>query len=326
MVRGLSSKGRRSMTTLRIGTRGSRLALWQANWVAEQLLEHYPKLDTQVVAIKTTGDERMTGGRFAYETGDAKGLFTGEIEAAWLDDTIDFAVHRLKDLPCELPEGLMIGAYCKREDPRDVLISTGGLTLENLPPGSQLGTSSLRRKAQILALRPDLQCVDIKGNLDTRLRKLEESSELSGLVVAAAGMIRTGWQNKISQYLDEDSFLPAAGQGVIAVEVSTENIEVRELVVCVNHELSEYEVRAERSFLHTLQAGCHAPVGVRAVYTESTRTLVLKAMVASDDGSYVKQVTAEGVNPELVGKQAAEDVIETKRRDDAAFARKKTII
>ena len=318
------------MTTLRIGTRGSKLALWQAHWVAEQLLARDAGLDLQVVVVKTSGDLAQSGAggtglgaplcpkdKVGHQAPSLLphsdiGLFTGELEAALLDGTIDLAVHSLKDLPCELPEGLAIAAYCKREDPRDALISEGGLALEELPPGSCIGTASLRRKALILALRPDLCCVDLRGNLDTRLRKLEESSELSAIVVAAAGLIRMGWESRISQYLSEEAFLPAPGQGVVAVEISAARAGVLEVVAGINHGPSEFEALAERSFLHTLGAGCHAPVGARAVFAEGT--LVLTAMEASLDGSRVMQVSAKGTDPELVGKQAAEAVLNIKSK------------
>jgi len=216
-------------------------------------------------------------------------------------------VHSLKDLPCELAEGLVLGAYCLREDARDVLISKNNCSLEELPSGSIIGTSSLRRRAQLLARRPALSCVDLRGNLDTRLQKLDESPELSGIIQAAAGLIRLGWDNRISQYLDTDDFLPAPAQGVIAVELSAERSEVISLVSSLNHVPTEFAARAERSFLRALQAGCHAPVGAYAVQTDTA--LVLNGMVLSLDGQQVIKVKATGIDPELTGEQAAEDAL-----------------
>jgi len=307
------------MMTLRIGTRGSQLALWQAHWVAEELLTSFPYLDVQVVVIRTSGDESSgeTGGQTedsahtplnsSQQDLDSVGLFTSEIERALLDGKIDLAVHSLKDLPCELGAGLEIGAYCRREDSRDVLISKNELSLDELPAGSQIGTSSLRRRAQILAFRPDLRCVELRGNLDTRLRKLDESPDLSGIVVAAAGMIRLGWQSRISQYLDRDRFLPAPAQGVIAVEISTERSDVKDLMVGLNHKPTELEARTERSFLQALQAGCHTPVGAHAVLVNGS--LELSGMVFSLDGYRHMEVKAKGTDPELIGQQAAKDAL-----------------
>ncbi|MCL2807575.1 MAG: hydroxymethylbilane synthase [Coriobacteriia bacterium] len=318
------------MKSLRIGTRGSSLALWQAQWVAKQLLICHPTLDIHIVTIKTTGDIRLEAP--IPELG-GKGLFTTEIEEALLKGEIDLAVHSLKDLPCEMPRGLAVAAYTQREDARDVLIGKSGLTLEELPPGSLLGTSSLRRKALILSINPGLNCVDLRGNIDTRLRKLDESRKLQGIVVAAAGIHRMGWQDRITHYLDDAHFLPAAGQGVIALEMCAQHSELGDFVACINHLPSELEARAERSFLSTLQAGCHEPVGARASYQQgppgppdppgtldipkqasssplsSPGTLVLKGMIARIDGSKILRTKATGTNPEVVGAEAAKTVL-----------------
>ena len=354
--------GESDSSVLRIGTRGSQLALWQAHWVAKQLSALYPEVNLQVVAIKTAGDEveQRDGAGVVQRDGvgvvqrdgvgvvqrdgvgvplfgtksgtptpslcpTPTGLFTSELEAALLDGSIDLAVHSLKDLPSELSPGLEIAAYCKREDPRDVLISKGGLTLAEMPAGALIGTASPRRTAQILAFRPDLKCVPLRGNLDTRLRKLDEApdSELLGIVVAAAGVHRMGWQSRISEYLNEDVFVPSAGQGIIAVEVSAERADLRDLLAPLNHQSSKQEARAERAFLHSLQAGCQAPVGAHAVYSNDSGVLVLKVMVASLDGSNITQATTEGTNPELIGRQAASQIpvpsesVDTKERVDA---------
>ena len=292
------------MTSLRIGTRSSSLAIKQAQWVADRLSDCFPRLEVQIITIKTLGDEHLT---VPLSRLDGKGFFTSELEEALLDNLIDIAVHSFKDLPYELSQGLEISACCEREDPRDVLVSKDNLSLEDLPSRSQVGTSSLRRVAQVLSLRPDVACVSIRGNLDTRLRKLDESSDLSGIVVAAAGMHRLGLHQRISHYLDDESFLPAAAQGVIAVEISTERDDIRSLVSRINHLPSEFEARAERCFLNAMGGGCHASVGARAVYAEGS--LKLRGRVLSLDGSKMLSVQTEGTDPELVGSLAAEDAL-----------------
>ena len=313
------------MTTLRIGTRGSKLALWQANWVASELCKFQPDLATQIVAIQTMGEKEPD---FLLTGVESKGFFTGEIEAALLEGSIDVAVHSLKDLPTQLPEGLEIGAYCKREYARDVLITKSGKTFANLPAHTRIGTSSLRRMAQIRNLRPDIECVDIRGNIDTRLKKLEESGKYDGIVIAAAGIIRIGRQDAITEYLAEEICLPAPGQGVIAVEISSERADIRNLVTPINHQPTEYEARAERQFLYALEGGCQVPIGARARYSAGALddgTLELSGMVASLDGSKVVRVREAGAAPvasstdylpavlltvpELLGNQAAANAL-----------------
>ena len=299
------------MTVLRIGTRGSRLALWQTQWVMERLRELHPNLSVEIVTIKTSGEKDLHADPNAplVQPGSrGMGVFTDEIETALLDGRIDLAVHSLKDLASELPQGLVIGAYCVREDPRDVLVSTGGLTFAELPPHSLIGTSSLRRVAQVLHLRPDLRCVDMRGNVDTRLRRLEESSELSAIILAAAGIIRLGFTDRITQYFDDEVFLPAPGQGVIAVEISAERDDLRELTAKLNHQPSEYEVRCERSFLSALKGGCRLPVGARAIHGGDT--IRFRGMVASIDGTQMITTQISGTDPESLGRQAAQDVLD----------------
>ena len=292
------------MRILRIGTRSSSLALWQARWVADRIREKDSALVIELVTIKTAGEKLS---EIPLSQIGSRGLFTEEIEAALLDENIDLAVHSLKDLPYELPLGLEIGAYSKREDSRDVFISKNTQSLEDLPKNAQIGTSSLRRKAQVLSIRPDLCCIEIRGNINTRLSKLDQSHDLSGIILAAAGVVRLGLQDRITQYLSEDRFLPAAGQGVIAIEFFEERIDIRDLLKGINHMQSEYEARAERRFLSVLQGGCRVPIGVRAVYKEGD--LELKGMVASLDGSRTVWVKAKGTDPDLVGRQAAEDAL-----------------
>ena len=292
------------MTTIRIGTRGSRLALWQAQWVADRLREHYPHLSFELATITTTG-EMLLG--MPPSKLDGEGLFTDKIEEALFEGKIDFAVHSLKDLTNDVPDDLEISAFCQREDPRDVLISKSGLMLQDLPPMSRIGTSSLRRIAQILNLRPDITCVNIRGNIDTRMQKLEDSQDLDGIILAAAGVIRMGWQDRITQYFDEDLILPAAGQGIIAIETHIGRGDIKYLVSALNHQPSEYEACAERLFSDILQGGCRTPIGVRAVFADGI--LNLKGMVASLDGTTVVRVEASGTDPNRVGRQAANEAL-----------------
>ncbi len=237
-----------------IGTRGSKLAEAQADWVAEELGRFYKK-EILIKKIKTKGDTIGS----VWE----KGFFVKEIEEELLREEIDIAVHSMKDLPTDLPLGLMIGAVPKRIESRDVLVSKGNLKLDELPSKSLIGTSSLRRKAQILAYRPDLCLQDLRGNLDTRLKRLEEG-HLWAIVVAGAGLIRMGWQDRISQVIGADIILPAAGQGALAIEIRVDDRKTKELVEGLNDKDSHVCISAERSFLKTLGGGCQVPIGVLA--------------------------------------------------------------
>jgi len=237
-----------------IGTRGSRLAQTQADWVGNEIKKSYKK-EVFIKKIKTKGDTIGS----AWE----KGFFVKEIEEELLREKIDIAVHSMKDLPTDLPDGLMIGAVPKRIEPGDVLVSKGNLKLDQLGPKSLIGTSSLRRKAQILAYRPDLCVQDLRGNLDTRLKKLEEG-QFSAIVVAGAGLIRMGWQDRITQIFSSSIILPAAGQGALAIEIRSDDGKIQELVEGLNDKDSHICIEAERSFLKTLGGGCQVPIGVLA--------------------------------------------------------------
>ena len=205
------------MKRLVIGTRKSELALWQAKWVRERLIEAHPGLEVELAETDTAGDRDLAT---PLPLVDGKGVFTAEIEEGLRDGTIDLAVHSLKDLPTELPEGFEIGAYCMRHDPRDGFLGKDGMTLADLPEGARIGTSSLRRAAQVHRVRPDVECVSIRGNLATRWRKLQEDEGMAGIILAVAGVARLGWRDRITEYLAPDMVMPAAGQGVIAVEVA----------------------------------------------------------------------------------------------------------
>lgn len=289
------------MKIIRIGTRDSKLALWHAQWVKGLLAAHYPELEFELYPMKTKGDKILDIP--LPKIGD-KGLFTLELEQGLLAKDIDMAVHSLKDLPTELPAGLEISAFCMREDPRDVFISKEGLPLSEIPPGSVIGTSSLRRKTQLQYYRHDLNFTDLRGNLETRWRKLQESTEMAGIVLAAAGVIRLGWEDRITEFIPEDILLPAVGQGVIAVETASERIDIRQMLGPVNHKATELAVKAERSFLRNLEGGCQVPIGALAKVNEGL--ISLKGIVAGLDGSIILEATEEGTDPQSIGVQAAE--------------------
>lgn len=292
------------MKSLTIATRKSELAQWQTEWVKELLLEQYPALTIEIVTMDTEGDRDLEK---PLPLVDGKGVFTAELESGLRDGSVDMAVHSLKDLPTVLPEDLCIGAYGKRHDPRDVFLGKDGLSLGDLPPNACIGTSSLRRAAQMHRLRPDVKCVNIRGNLATRWRKLHEDDAMDGVILAAAGVIRLGWRDRITDYLSRDIMMPAPGQGVIAVEIASHRSEVLSLVQAINHTDSERAARAERSFLKALGGGCQVPIGALAVCTGDT--IMLAGMVASLDGRLLIRVDQSGTDPERVGREAAQDAL-----------------
>lgn len=290
------------MKRLVIGTRKSELALWQSTWVRDRLIEAHPGLEVELAETDTAGDRDLAT---PLPLVDGKGVFTAEIEEGLRDGSIDLAVHSLKDLPTVLPEGFEIGAYCMRHDPRDAFLGKDGLALADLPEGARIGTSSLRRAAQVHRVRPDVECESIRGNLATRWRKLHEDEGMAGIILAVAGVVRLGWRDRITEYLAPDVVMPAAGQGVIAVEVAAGREDVAALVRAVNHAESERAARAERSFLAALEGGCQTPIGALAVCTGDV--IRLAGMVCSLDGSRMVRVERTGTQPERVGREAAED-------------------
>lgn len=291
------------MNIIRIGTRDSKLALWQAEWVKEVLTGFYPDKQFVLTPMKTKGDRILDIP--LPEIGD-KGLFTEELEQGLLGGEIDLAVHSLKDLPSELPDGLMLAAFCERQDPRDVFISKDGSCLSELSPDAVIGTSSLRRRTQLQYYRQDLAFSDLRGNLETRWRKLHESSVMAGIVLAAAGVIRLGWADRITEFIPEEIVLPAAGQGVISVEIASKREDIRKMAESLNHWETELAVRTERSFLDNLQGGCQVPIG--ALATINAGKVKLKGNIVSLDGSVVLEVSEEGTNPEIIGKNAADKI------------------
>jgi hydroxymethylbilane synthase len=269
-----------SQRKLVVGTRGSALALWQTEHVVERLRAVARDLQVEVRTIQTLGDEVRD--RALARVG-GKGLFVKEIEAALLAEEIDLAVHSLKDMPTQLPEGLSLAAILERADPRDALVVADGTgDLESLPPGARVGTSSLRRQAQLLALRPDLRVVDVRGNVDTRLRKLRDG-QADALILATAGLVRLGRAEAIGQILPAGRMLPAVGQGALCVEVRSDDERTRALVGQLDHRATRQATDAERAFLRRLEGGCQVPIGAYAEV--SGGTLHLRGLVASVDGS-----------------------------------------
>jgi hydroxymethylbilane synthase len=276
---------RKSIT---IGTRGSPLALQQSSWVKEILSKANPHLQFELLIIKTTGDKILDVPLAAI---GGKGLFVKEIEEALLDKRIDLAIHSMKDMPGDLPEGLTIGAVPVREDPRDVLISRDQVLLKDIPGQRKIGTSSLRRKAQLLNLRPDLQIVSLRGNLDTRIKKIE-SEGLDGIILAAAGLHRMGLKDRISQYLEVNTSLPAVGQGALALEIRQGDLRLQQLLTVIHHQPTALCTQAERAFLNRLQGGCQVPIAGHAGI--QGQQIILKGLIASLDGSALIKGQIEG--------------------------------
>ena len=289
------------MREIAIGTRSSKLALIQAEEVLTKLREVSPQLKAGLVKIKTRGDQYNTT---TLDKFTGQGVFVKEIEKALLERRIDLAVHSLKDLPTEIPNGLMLAAVTARLDPRDVLISRGG-KLTELGSGSKIGTGSPRRGIQLLALRPDLKLFNVRGNIDTRLRKISEG-EFDGVIVAAAALIRLGWEDRITEYLPIEHFTPAVGQGALGIEMRSEDEEMATLLSKINHETTWRAVTAERKFLQALGGGCRAPIA--ALGTISAGVLRLTGMVAGADGSQILRAAEEGdaSTYEQIGQRLAE--------------------
>ena len=281
-------------TTLRIGTRQSRLALWQANWVKGRLERQWPQLDVALVPIVTSGDKIRD--RALSQVG-GKGLFVKEIEEALLDGRADLAVHSVKDLPAVFPDGLVLSAVPHREDARDVLISRGGKTLDDVPGGARVGTSSLRRQALLLHLRPDLRVETLRGNVDTRLRKHREGV-VDATVLAAAGLKRLGLMPAQAHILNEDRFLPAIGQGAIGIE-TRDGADVAELMQPLHDRQSGLEVAAERAFLCAVGGDCRTPLAAKASVRPDG--VHLDALIASPDGRTVLRGQETGSADDAVG-------------------------
>ena len=271
-----------------IGSRGSKLALWQANFVKEKIEEMFPEIDLEIKVIKTKGDKILDA---PLSKIGSKGIFTREIEHALLRGEIDIAVHSLKDLPTQLPDGLTLAGVTEREDVRDVLISKNGLKLSELPQSAVIATGSLRRKAQLLHFRKDFKIVNLRGNVDTRFRKFYESS-WDGMVLAYAGVKRMNYEDKITEIIPTEIILPAAGQGSIAMETRKDNTKVIEIIRKINHRDTELAITAERTLLSRLEGGCQVPIGVFANVNDGK--LKITAMISSLDGNFLLKDSNEG--------------------------------
>ncbi len=289
-----------------IGTRGSKLALWQANWVKGELEKKYPGLEVALLKIKTLGD-KITDVPLSQVGG--KGLFVKEIEEALLDGRADLAVHSMKDVPTEFPDGLHLAAIAKREDPRDALISPGVL-LKDLPEGAKVGTSSLRRQAQLLNLRPDLEIAQLRGNLDTRLRKLDEG-QYDAIILASAGVRRLGWEGRITELLSPEISLPAIGQGAIGIETRVADENTNGLIAFFDHRETSLAVRAERALLKRLEGGCQVPIAAYGTIVDGGMEIALAGLVASTDGKTIikDSMTGSVGDPEGLGVALAESLL-----------------
>ena len=297
--------------TIKIGTRGSQLALWQANWVKSALVSNFPSLSVELVIIKTTGD-KILDAPLAQVGG--KGLFVKEIEESLLSGRTDLAVHSMKDMPAVIPSGLCIGSVPERETTNDVLISKNNLPLAKLNKGARIGTSSLRRAAQLRYVRPDVEIVPLRGNLDTRIRKLETEA-LDAIVLAAAGVKRLNFDAKITEYLDESVMLPAAGQGALCIEIRKDDRETARLVEALDHPDTHSAVLGERAFLSRLEGSCQVPIAARAEI-ENGR-LTLRGLVADIMGTAGVKDTISGpaASAETLGIELADRLLSMGARD-----------
>ena len=296
---------------IRIGTRGSKLALAQSAWVKEQMITRHPDLRVELVKIKTEGD-RVSD--FPLSKIGGKGLFVKEIEEALLQGVVDLAVHSTKDVPAVLPERLCLAVYPKREDPRDAFVSLKYRTIEELSKDSPVGTGSLRRSAQLLSIRPDLRIVPIRGNVDTRLRKLE-AGEVEAIILAAAGLHRLGFGDRIGSILPFHAFIPAIGQGALGLEIRNDDLEIMDLLSSLNHKPTELTVRAERALLERLEGGCRVPIAGHGRLEGDS--IFLTGMVSEVDGSRMikDEIIGAAENPEDLGVRLAERLIASGARE-----------
>lgn len=292
-----------------IGTRGSDLALWQSRFVQSRLAELFPSTTVELAVIKTLGDKILDSP--LSKIGD-KGLFTKELEKELLDGSIDLAVHSLKDIPTVIPDGLMLGAVTEREDVRDVFIAHPDKpyrTLADVPRGGTIATGSLRRTCQLLHLRPDLHITDLRGNLNTRMKKLEESS-WDGMLLAFAGLKRLGWEARMTEVLSCDTILPAVGQGALGIEIRKNDARIRTAVHGLHHPPTAQSVAGERALLRHLEGGCQVPIGTFGRLEEGR--FRLDALVGSLDGTKIVRghITGEPGRSESLGIELARQLIE----------------
>jgi hydroxymethylbilane synthase len=297
--------GGSSIPALRIATRKSQLALWQAEHVADLLRRAHAALTVELVPMSTKGDRILDRSLAAI---GGKGLFIKELETALEERRADIAVHSMKDVPVELPAGLMIGAVLARADPRDAMIATRCARIADLPRGARVGTSSLRRRAQLLAARPDLHIEALRGNVDTRLRRLDEG-HLDAIILACAGLVRLGWESRIADRLDPKDFVPAVSQGVIGIECRADDAHTRLLLEVLEHAATRLAMDAERAFSRRLGGSCQSPIAAYASIAQDR--LMLEGLVAEPDGSRLLRdaISGAALEPEVLGERLADRVL-----------------
>ncbi|MDH3328196.1 MAG: hydroxymethylbilane synthase [Desulfobulbaceae bacterium] len=291
---------------IKIGTRASLLAVTQSTWVKEQIEKHNPGTTVEMVKITTKGDKILD---VPLAKVGGKGLFVKELEDALLDGRVDLAVHSMKDVPTDLPEGLYLGVVTQRENPVDAFISNKYASVLDLPQGATVGTSSLRRKSQLACLRPDLQIVDLRGNLDTRLRKLDEG-QFDAVIVATAGLNRLGMSDRITSFFTPEQMLPAIGQGALGLELRVDDKDLLEGIFFLNHALTATAVEAERAFLLRLEGGCQVPIGAYATADENS--VALTGLIASVDGKEIlkEQMSGPAESAAKIGTELAQKLLD----------------
>lgn len=299
------------MRKIIVGSRSSKLAMTQTKWVIDQLKQAGAPYEFEIKNIITKGDRILD---VTLSKVGGKGLFVKEIEQQMIDEEIDFAVHSMKDLPSELPDGLIIGATPARVDARDALITKTGEGLASLPEGAVVGTSSLRRGSQLLKLRPDLKIESIRGNIDTRLNKLK-NGPFDGILLAAAGLKRMGWsEDVVSEYLSTEDMIPAVGQGILGIECREHDQEVRDLLHLIHDQMTEKVAYAERAFLAAIEGSCHVPVGGFATINEDMST-TLVGFIGSVDGEQILIERESGLDPMQLGQDIAERLLASGGRE-----------
>ena len=294
-----------SKTPLRIATRKSPLALWQAEYVRDRLIAAHPGLEVELVRMTTQGD-KILDSPLAKVGG--KGLFVKELEEGLLNGRADLAVHSMKDVPVELPEGLHLPVICEREDPRDAFVSQHYAALDDLPQGARVGTSSLRRQCQLTTLRPDLEILSLRGNVNTRLAKLD-AGDFDAIILAAAGLLRLGFGDRITAYLDTSISLPAIGQGAVGIECRRDDPDVNQVISALNHPPTQVRVSAERAMNHRLEGGCQVPIAGHAVLEGDA--LMLRGLVGYPDGSQVVrgEIRGDAAEATTLGVALADDLL-----------------
>ena len=293
--------------TLTIATRESPLALWQAHYVRDALVSAHPDLDVQLLGMTSRGDQLLDSPLAKI---GGKGLFVKELEEALLAGRADIAVHSMKDVPMEFPEGLCLGVVCEREDPSDAFVSNRYASLDELPAGAVVGTSSLRRECQLRERRSDLEIRFLRGNVNTRLRKLDEG-QYDAVILASAGLLRLGFESRIAQRIDVADSLPAGGQGAVGIELRSSDEDAAALLQPLHHDATARRVGAERAMNRRLEGGCQVPIAGFAEFVGGDQDLLLRGLVGKPDGSLILRARATGpaADAEALGMQVADDLL-----------------